>query len=164
MTEQIDLDKWKERREALQKSLFGGPSPDQRELNSAELTKLNAEIIDALMNDMAYLQQTLQVTQVQMSNIAQQSFLALEALKHKNVCTAEELSTLHKTVMDEQVKAAKLARATAETAADEAVAEGEKLLEFEALRKQGFSEAEAKATVWPDSALEGAELIKFPGS
>ena len=39
-----------------------------------------------------------------------------------------------------------------------------KLVEYEDLIKSGMLESEARATVWPEQLIEGAEIVQFPGN
>ena len=170
MTEQVNLEQWKRQREQvsdLAKGIgTGTTSAEALALQTAKLQNMTAGVMDAVLNDMAYLHGILEVTQNQMSTVAQQSFLALEVLKRKNIITAEQIHELHKEVVAEQlakIEASKQeALLEAQKSRDLSNEDPNKLEEYKELVAAGFSDEEARITVWPEDVIEGAEIIRFP--
>jgi len=177
----IDLEQWSKQRENvrdLAKSVANGNgSTDSLIVQTAKLQEMTAGVVDALLNDMSFLHNLLKMSQMQMSNIAQQSFLTLEIVKRKGITTSEEVHELYQEILQHQAEQQAAAEKAAQQAVENALHDEnnpERIAEFKSLIEQGFSEQEARATVWPEQLLETAqdeqnkntraEIIPFSGA
>lgn len=99
MPKVIDLDKYKEQREELRKEVKKLSSLHNTELGHVEnlairearLLEAQAEVLDALLNDISMLVGRHLEMQNQFIVVSAQAFLALQILREKNIIMPEEL-------------------------------------------------------------------------
>lgn len=108
MTEPINLNIWKAQREHVMDlaKAVGNDVAEPKALivQAAKLQEMNAQVLDAVINDLGQLTQILADTQVQLNNVAGQTHLSISLFKEKDLYTAEEIHEVYLRLLEENKK------------------------------------------------------------